>query len=85
MQYFDWKVCTFVVNARSIPTTHGIVRYLGAGTKNVAKEMKICAGPVHARDKTWFSELSYNGILSFQSLLFTVYIVGTSCHSARNT
>ena len=30
-----------------------------AGTKNVAKEMKkICAGPVKARDKTWFAQLS---------------------------
>ncbi|KAL5470676.1 hypothetical protein EMCRGX_G028679 [Ephydatia muelleri] len=29
------------------------------GWKNVAKEMKkICAGPVKARDKTWFAQLS---------------------------
>eukprot|EP00731_Ephydatia_muelleri_P003523 Em0001g3523a len=29
------------------------------GMKNVAKEMKkICAGPVKARDKTWFAQLS---------------------------
>eukprot|EP00731_Ephydatia_muelleri_P022377 Em0014g968a len=30
-----------------------------SSTKNVAKEMKkICAGPVKARDKTWFAQLS---------------------------
>ena len=34
-----------------------------AGTKNVAKEMKkICAGPVKARDKTWFAQLSDKGM-----------------------
>ena len=34
-----------------------------AGTKNVAKELKkICAGPVKARDKTWFAQLSDKGM-----------------------
>ena len=31
-----------------------------AGTMNVAKE--ICAGPVKARDKTWFAQLSDKGM-----------------------
>ena len=56
----------------SIPMTHGMVWYQNllvcidcnhAGTKNVAKEMKkICAGPVKARDKTWFAQLSDKGM-----------------------
>ena len=41
-----------------------------AGTKNVAKELKmICAGPVSARDKTWFVELSDKGMCCIETLI----------------
>ena len=55
----------------SYNTWHGMVSIcfqcvlfrVSAGMKNVAKELrKICAGPVRAKDKTWFTELSDKGM-----------------------
>ena len=44
----------------------------------MAKELrKICAGSVRARDKTWFTELSDKGTLSF-----TIYTI--SPHSKKH-
>ena len=55
-----------------------VVFEVRAGTKNVAKELhKICAGPVHARDGTWFIDLSNKDIF------FTIN--GISRYSARST
>ena len=50
----------------------------------MAKELwNICAGPVHAKDKRWFTELSNKGMFLLE--IFIYYINGTSHHSARCT
>ena len=40
-----------------------------AGTKNVAKLHRICAGSVHTRDRTWFTELSDKGMYFLDILI----------------
>ena len=41
-----------------------------AGTKNVAKQLhRICAGSVHTRDRTWFTELSDKGMYFLDILI----------------
>ena len=42
----------------------------------MAKELlKICAGPVHARDQTWFTELSDKHMFFLEYLLSMEYLV----------
>ena len=44
---------------------------VSAGTKNEAKEMHmIYAGPIHARNKRWFTKLSNKGMFSL--IIFTI-------------
>ena len=78
----------------SIPTTLGMVRYhllvfsgelIGviAGTKNVAKQLhRICAGTIHTRDRTWFTELSDKGMYFLDILITHGDCVSFMCISA---
>ena len=47
----------------------------------MAKELKrICAGPVKARDKTWFAELSDKGMCCVVLFFFSKEYQRTTCN-----